>query len=196
MPSVSNGNREMRVCEAQSLGALMILVASLVVYGGSLLKVHYLLPEASLPWGIEGPGMIATEVAGSKGADGIYFLPEKMTVTEILQAIGIEGKLDAAEKPFFDGTGYTIHAEGGVLRISDMPTVRRIALGLPIDLNRASAEELSQVPGIGERLAAEIVQLRQTLKKFKSVSDLTAVRGIKEKKLNNLKKYLMVRPAH
>ena len=185
----------MRVCEAQSLGALTILVASLVVYGGSLLNVDYQLPETSLPWGNQEPGMIATEVAGSNGTDGIYFLPEKMTVAEILQAIGIEGKVDAANKSFFNGTGYAIYAEGGVLKIGDMPAVRRIALGLPIDLNRASVEELSQVPGIGERLAADIVQLRQTRKKFESVSDLTAIRGIKERKLNNLKKYLMVRPA-
>ena len=185
----------MRVCEAQSLGALTILVASLVVYGGSLLNVDYQLPETSLPWGNQEPGMIATEVAGSKGTDGIYFLPEKMTVAEILQAIGIEGKVDAANKSFFNGTGYVIYAEGGVLKINDMPAVRQIALGLPIDLNRASVEELSQVPGIGERLAADIVQLRQTRKKFESVSNLTAVRGIKERKLNNLKKYLMVRPA-
>jgi len=118
-----------------------------------------------------------------------------MTVAEILQAIGIEGKVDAANKSFFNGTGYVIYAEGGVLKINDMPAVRQIALGLPIDLNRASVEELSQVPGLGERLAADIVQLRQTRKKFESVSDLTAVRGIKERKLNNLKKYLMVRPA-
>jgi len=185
----------MRVCEAQSLGALTILVASLVVYGGSLLNVDYQLPETSLPWGNQEPGMIATEVAGSKSTDGIYFLPEKMTVAEILQAIGIEGKVDAANKSFFNGTGYVIYAEGGVLKINDMPAVRQIALGLPIDLNRASVEELSQVPGLGERLAADIVQLRQTRKKFESVSDLTAVRGIKERKLNNLKKYLMVRPA-
>jgi competence ComEA-like helix-hairpin-helix protein len=185
----------MRVCEAQSLGALMILLASVVIYGGALRNVDCQLPETSLPWGNQEPGMIATEVAGSKGADGIYFLPEKMTIIEILQAIGIEGKVDADDKPFFDGTGYTIYADGVVLRISDMPAVRRIALGLPIDLNRASVEELSQVPGIGESLAADIIQLRQRRKKFESISDLMTVRGIKERKLNNLKKYLMVRPA-
>ncbi len=185
----------MRVCEAQSLGGLMILAASLVVYGISLLDGRYRLPETPLPWGSQEPGMVATEVTGSNGTDGIYFLPEKMTTAETLQAIGVKGKLDAAENPFFDGTGCTIYAEGGVLRIGEMPAVRRIALGLPVDLNRASEEELSRVPGIGERLAADIVQLRQTRKRFESVSDLSAVRGIKENKLNNLKKYLMVRPA-
>jgi len=66
---------------------------------------------------------------------------------------------------------------------------------MPIDLNHASAEELSQVPGIGEKLAIQIVQLRQLRRQFESVSDLMAVQGIKEKKLNNLKKYLTVKPV-
>ena len=82
-----------------------------------------------------------------------------------------------------------------MLKISAMPTVRRLALGMPIDLNHASAEELSQVPGIGEKLAIQIVQLRQLRRQFESVSDLMAVQGIKEKKLNNLKKYLTVKPT-
>ncbi len=185
----------MRVCEAQNLGTLMILVISLVVYGGSLLDDRYPLPEKSLPWGNQGPGMIAAEVTGSEGADGVYFLPEGMTIATILKIIGLEGTIEPADESFEDGTGYTICREDGMLKISDMQTVRRLALGLPIDLNRASAEQLSQIPGIGERLAAQIVQLRQNRRKFESVSDLMAVQGIKEKKLNNLKKYLIVRPV-
>jgi len=62
-----------------------------------------------------------------------------------------------------------------------MPAVRRLALGMPIDLNRASAEELSQVPGIGEKLAVQIVQLRQMRRQFESVSDLMAVRVSKKR---------------
>ena len=36
----------------------------------------------------------------------------------------------------------------------------RLALGLPVLINRASAEELEQVPGIGPRTATKIVQSR------------------------------------
>jgi competence ComEA-like helix-hairpin-helix protein len=185
----------MRVREAQNLGALMILVASLVVYGGSLLIDRYPLPETSLPWGNQGPGMIAAEISGGRGADGVYFLPERMPIAMILKIIGMEEKIEPADESLSADTGYTICAEDGMLKISAMPTVRRLALGMPIDLNRASAEELSQVPGIGEKLAAQIVQLRQLRRQFESVSDLMAVQGIKEKKLNNLKKYLTVRPV-
>ena len=184
----------MHVREAQNVGALMILVASLALYGGSLLIDRYPLPETSLPWGSQGPGMIAAEVSGSKGGDGVYFLPERMTIATILKVVGMEGKIEPADEPLSADTGYTIRAEDGMLKISAMPTVRRLALGMPIDLNRTSAEELSQVPGIGEKLAIQIVQLRELRRQFESVSDLIAVQGIKEKKLNNLKKYLTVKP--
>jgi competence protein ComEA len=185
----------MRVCEAQSVGALTILVASAIIYWSSFLNDRYPLSEASPPWGNQGPGMIAAEVTGSTGADGIYFLPERTTITEILKMISADRKIETAREQFSDGINYTISIDGGVLKIGVMPAVRLLALGLPIDLNRASVEELSQVPGIGERLAAQIVELRQAQGMFESMSDLTAVRGIKEKKLNILKKYLTVRSA-
>jgi competence protein ComEA len=184
----------MHVRESQNLGALMILVASLVVYGGSLLYDRYPLPETSLPWGNQSPGMIAAEVSGVRGADGVYFLPERMAIATILKVVGMEGTIEPADESLTADTGYTIRTEDGMLKISAMPTVRRLALGMPIDLNHASAEKLSQVPGIGEKLAVQIVQLRQLRRQFESVSDLMAVRGIKEKKLNNLKKHLIVKP--
>jgi competence ComEA-like helix-hairpin-helix protein len=186
----------MRVCEAQSLGALMILVASSVVYGGSFLNDRHPLPEKTpLPWGNQGLATIAAQVTGSKGADGIYFLPERTIIAEILKVIGVDEQIKTTGEPFTDGIGYTISVEGGVLKINVMPAITLLALGLPIDLNRASAEELSRVPGIGERLAAQIVELRQVNGKFESMTDLMTVRGIKEKKMNNLKKYLTVRQA-
>jgi len=76
-----------------------------------------------------------------------------------------------------------------------MPSTTRLALGLPIDLNRATREELCLVPGIGETLADLIVQKRQERGRFESLSGLTAVRGIKDKKLQSLEKYLFVTPV-
>lgn len=185
----------MHVRETQRLGALTILIASIAVYGGSLLKAHYPNPEISLPWANQGPGMVAMEIAGSTGADGVYFVPERTSLATILKAIGIAGEIEPAGADYTAGSAYTVSVDGSGLKIGDMPATRRIALGLPIDLNRASEEDLALVPGIGDRLAAQIVQLRQTRRKFESVSDLAAVRGIKEKKLRSLMKYLMVRPV-
>ncbi|MEZ4465289.1 MAG: helix-hairpin-helix domain-containing protein [bacterium] len=48
----------------------------------------------------------------------------------------------------------------------------------PIDLNAATAEQLAAVPGIGPKTAEAIVALRGTKGGFKSVDELTEVKGI------------------
>jgi competence protein ComEA len=65
-------------------------------------------------------------------------------------------------------------------------------LGLPLDLNTATAEDLEALPGIGPVMAQRLVQHRQTHGPFKDVEDLLAVSGIGEKKLARLKPYLVV----
>ena len=47
-----------------------------------------------------------------------------------------------------------------------------------VDLNRASAEELATLPGIGAAKAAAIVEFRTSSGAFASLEELEAVRGI------------------
>ena len=187
----------MQVREGQRLGALTVLIASLVVYVGVFVHDRHPLPVSPLPWGDQGPGMIAVEVTGKRGAEGIYFFPEATALTQLNKITGYEVSEENsgfAEAWRSAGSALSVSAAGGMLKITDMPSVTRLALGLPIDLNRATEEELSLVPGIGESLADQIVQLRQLRGKFGGLEELTAVPGIKEKKLRNLEKYLSVGP--
>jgi competence protein ComEA len=55
-----------------------------------------------------------------------------------------------------------------------------------IDLNKASAAQLQELHGIGAKTAAAIVAYREAHGAFKSVDDLTHVKGIGEKKLSKL----------
>ncbi len=48
----------------------------------------------------------------------------------------------------------------------------------PIDLNRATAEELETLPGIGAAKAAAIVEARDAQGGFASLEDLESVRGV------------------
>jgi len=56
-----------------------------------------------------------------------------------------------------------------------------------VNINTASAQELQEVKGIGEKTAKAIVQYRKKHGSFSSVSDLENVKGIGEKKLKKMK---------
>ena len=61
-----------------------------------------------------------------------------------------------------------------------------------LDLNSASQDELETLPGIGPKLAAEIIAYRSRAP-FASVDDLTNVSGIGPKKLEGVRNLVTVR---
>ncbi len=67
--------------------------------------------------------------------------------------------------------------------------------GFPIDLNKASKEELMLLPTIGPRTAERIIEKRLETGGFSSVDELTAVRSIGKVRLEKIRKYAVVRPV-
>lgn len=61
-----------------------------------------------------------------------------------------------------------------------------------ININTARINELVKLPGIGEKTAEKIIQLRNERGKFKRVDELLDVKGIGEAKFNKIRKYLYV----
>jgi competence protein ComEA len=64
----------------------------------------------------------------------------------------------------------------------------------PVDLNRASAEQLEQIPGIGPSTANDIITFREKSGPFQRVEDLLAIHGISKSKLEKLRPYVTVAP--
>jgi len=62
----------------------------------------------------------------------------------------------------------------------------------PIDLNRADAEVLASLRGIGPELAGRIIAYRDKQGGFAKVSDILKVKGIGQRKLVGVKKELTV----
>lgn len=63
-----------------------------------------------------------------------------------------------------------------------------------LDLNRATAEQLERLPGIGEVKAAAILAVRAERGGFRSVDELESVRGIGPSLLTRLRAQLKVGP--
>src|SRR5215510_12075372 len=68
-----------------------------------------------------------------------------------------------------------------------------------INLNSATVEQLTTVPGVGKTLATRIVEHRQKEGAFRSVQELMNVKGVGEKNLAKIQGYFVVgetsRPA-
>lgn len=69
-------------------------------------------------------------------------------------------------------------AAGCRVAVRPMPAMMRLTLGLPLDVNRASADELRALPGVGPVLARRIVEHRRRHGPFPDVVSLQQVRGI------------------
>ncbi|HEX2720494.1 MAG TPA: helix-hairpin-helix domain-containing protein [Candidatus Deferrimicrobium sp.] len=74
-------------------------------------------------------------------------------------------------------------------------TIRqKYLLGKRLDINKASVLEISELPGISDKIAAAVVEERDRLGRFRSHTDLLGVKGIKEKRLQKILPFLSKMP--
>jgi competence protein ComEA len=66
------------------------------------------------------------------------------------------------------------------------------SLGRPIPLNKATAEELDRIPGIGPGLARRMVEHRDAQGPFPDLEELRQVKGIGDKTLEKIRPFLTV----
>jgi competence protein ComEA len=68
-----------------------------------------------------------------------------------------------------------------------------IALGVPLDVNTARAEDLEALRGIGPKLAGRIVEHREKHGPYRSMEELAAIVGVGPKKLEAMSGLLAVK---
>jgi len=81
-------------------------------------------------------------------------------------------------------------ALGLALATSTAPALAAAKLSGVVNVNTASAEQLSLLPGVGDARAREIVAARQKQGGFKRIEDLLAIKGIGEASLAKLRPYV------
>ena len=68
--------------------------------------------------------------------------------------------------------------ETNVAAIRLRPSEKTGTEELRININTATPEELSSLPGVGEKTAQRIVEYREEYGYFKSVEEITAIKGV------------------
>ena len=62
-----------------------------------------------------------------------------------------------------------------------------------VNINKATENELSTLPGIGNSLATRIVEYRKQNGNFKTIEDIKNVSGIGESKFANIKDFISIK---
>lgn len=133
---------------------------------------------------------LTVEIQDKDIGSGIYFTKQWNSANQLLESVGSDARI---KKDFAleNGMKITLHsASGENILLTAIDNSRRLALGMPIDLNLSTKEDLLLIPGIGEKTAQKILILRSEKRRFKNMKELMETEGIKEKKLAKLKQYL------
>ena len=156
-------------------------------------------PDAPQLQGI-GDGQWVIYITGAVMRPGVYRLPAGTRVYQAVeQAGGLSSEADPEAfnmaLPLSDGVHVHVPRKGDPpgqpvgYQANDPGPVQGL-----VDINRADSATLQHLPGIGPKIADEIIRFREERGRFSSVEDLLSVKGIGEKKLSAIKDLVTVSP--
>ena len=139
----------------------------------------------------EAPTEVVVHVAGAVVTAGVYRMPPGSRVIDAVQrAGGMAANADAdginLAAPLTDGQRVYVPRVGEPIPVVDNGGAPTTLPG-PVDLNRATIDELDSLPGVGPATAAAIVSYREQHGPYGRVDDLAQVRGIGAAKLEALR---------
>jgi len=127
---------------------------------------------------------IIVDVKGEVKRPGIYYLNENSRVIDAINAAG--GLTNNADT---SNINLAMKLEDGT-SIYILKKVEKDVTQSKISINKATIDELMQLPGIGEVKARKIVEYRLKNGYFLSLEDLLKVDGINENLYKQIKEYI------
>jgi len=181
---------------SQHLIAILLAVALFLSW-----FLFHRIPDRD-PGNIPGQPLVIAEAAGQVKRPGVYFFEHAPNIKKLLSVAGgvtVKGLIPASilENLICTGTRVQVLSpeDDRIVVNQDLMAARkRIIVGIPLDANQASVEELALLPYITAHQAKEIVRLRERKIRLKGLEELLAIRGIDSEDLRKLKSYLIVRP--
>ncbi len=176
--------------QLRGLAAFSVLMAVIpLFYFFYTLKTDYRLSDY-----LDGQqGTQPVEIVTRDGRGEIYFFADGTSAKELLALVG-DNVGHIPDYPLRSGMKITVSGKypGEIVVFSQMDAAKKLALGLPLDINKATMEELILISGIGEATAEKIIKLRGELGGYAKLEELMKIRGIKEKRLSKFRNYLYV----
>ena len=136
---------------------------------------------------------LAIEVVENDQPKGIYFVGSETSSGQLLKNTGIS-EFSFPDFKLNDGMKITINSVSGKndIIVTKIIASERLALGMPLDINQVTEDELLLITGIGQATAEKILDLRKKLRRFRDIKQLMEIKGIKENKLAKIREYLYV----
>jgi competence ComEA-like helix-hairpin-helix protein len=169
------------------LGVILLLGAAL-----SLLwawRANFWLPPSPPPG--KTLNLVFVEVTGAAAHPGVYSFDHPPTLAEVWRRAGGPETRPSDDQKLASGSRVEI-TPAGRYRLARMSGPQLLTLGLALDLNAATAQDLEALPGIGPVLARRILDYRTAHGQFKKIDDLMQVSGIGPKKLEKMRLYLVI----
>ena len=182
----------------------MVLVASIFAAMLLLIVLLYEKESSTTQEAIGEPGVqptIVVAIEGAVGTPGVYELPGGSRVQHALNAAGgLTENADLASvnpaAPLEDGERIIVPFQktpAPVAQSNQTPPAEPASAG-PLNINTASADELDELPGIGEVIAERIVAYRESHGAFSSIEELAEVSGISERMVDDLRPLITAGP--
>lgn len=172
---------------------LLVISTSVAVVASVCLKrgfSGYVLPYAPFD-----RDCVAVELRGFDGFEGVYCISPNVTLLSFLNDLDLlKDWQDDLHIPSINlREGMLVTWENGQVVIGEMSVTKKLALGVPLDINKLTYDELLLIPGIKGVTAQRIIELRERKGgQFSSMSELLEIKGIKEKRLEGIKRYLRI----
>lgn len=138
---------------------------------------------------------IYADICGCVKNPGVYELAEGTRIFQLIEEAG--GLTDDADiaglnraEVVTDGQKIIIPAIGEDTGTAEGTSGAYTDAGGRININKADAKQLQEIPGVGPATADKIIQYRESHGKFSAVDDIKNVSGIGDKTFERMKEYI------